>query len=249
MGVQVRNSAAGNDDRALSDALTELGAYINRELAPLTELAEMLTQVIMAAETLPIDVAVLDEVVPAIRSKLAGEDDLVGLGYSADHAVLRDNDNYLLWYQKMHGVEGSRRLVLNLDGADPEFYDYRDTEWFAGAREHGGPSIYGPYLDCAGANRLVYTFAIPVIVNGRFVGVAGADLDAAVIERRVDAVISTLGRPAVVVTRDRVVIAENATQWMPGERFPAASAGSNEWASAGLIAEWTGWRLAVLADL
>lgn len=229
------------DDPNLASALHALTDYIDAELAPLHRLAEELRGLIEAAGGDPLPESALTPVVDPIKTSLARGVALVGLGYSAGRGILRDNDDYLLWFQK--DAAGCRRLVLNLDADDVDFYDYHDTEWFSGARELGRPSIYGPYLDYAGSNRLVYTFAVPVVAQRGFVGVAGGDLDVAVVESRFADVMGQLDRPAVAMTRDRVVITEVRSPWMPGERVPLGALGDGGWRSCGSIGDWTGWRL------
>lgn len=227
----------------LASVISGLAAYIDSEVAPLRRLAGRLATLIEAAGSHPMDEAGLAGAVDPIKTSLTQAADLVGLGYSAAPGVLRGHDNYLLWYQK--NDTGCHRLVLNLDPDDADFYDYHDTEWFSGARELGEPAIYGPYLDYAGADRLVYTFAVPVVASGRFVGVAGADLDVAVVERRFADAIAHLDLPAAAITRDRVVIADTRAPWMPGERIPLHQFGEGGWMTAGPIGDWTGWRLVV----
>jgi hypothetical protein len=215
--------------------------YIERALSSLRRLAAELTVVADSAEAGVLDDASMGPIIDVIRESLAESQDLIGLGFSAERGVVDHNDNYLLWFQKSAST-GSRRLVLNLDSEDSDFYNYHDTVWFSGARLSGQPSIYGPYLDYAGADRAVYTVAVPVLVAGRFAGVAGGDLDVEVVERRVGRILEHMSRPSAVVTRDRVVIAETGTGWMPGERLPEAEMqGSGR--SRHALTDWSGWQL------
>jgi hypothetical protein len=215
--------------------------YIERALSSLRRLAAELAVLADSAGAGALDDASMAPIIDVITASLTESEDLIGLGFTAERGVVNRSDNYLLWFQKSASA-ASRQLVLNLDSKDSDFYNYHDTVWFSGARVSGLPSIYGPYLDYAGADRAVYTVAVPVHVAGRFVGVAGGDLDVEVVERRVGRILAQMSRPSAVVTRDRVVIAESGTGWMPGERVPEAETQGGG-RSRHALTDWSGWQL------
>jgi len=61
-------------------------------------------------------------------------------------------------------------------GLEPD-YDYTDMEWYASAKESGESQWSEPYFDKGGGNRMMTTFAIPIVDdNGGFAGVMTADV-------------------------------------------------------------------------
>ncbi|GAB7004860.1 hypothetical protein JCM18899A_23330 [Nocardioides sp. AN3] len=178
--------------------------------------------------------------------RLEGASDMLGLGFLVAPGVIRDRDRYLLWFQKRE--TGIRRLKLNLAADDPDLYDYLDTDWFIATERRRGPALYGPYVDYAGADFLILTVAVPVLVGDRFVGAAGADLDPDVVEGALVARLRELPGEAVIVAEDRSVVAAGSARWMPGERLAVHPASeSQRWLAQAPLAAWTGWTLAVAA--
>lgn len=235
------------------DVRREMAAFVERQLEPLDELASTLRTLFgrtLSGRTLSgrtelgrVPESTLTTVLPELREGLLRSDALVGLGFAAEPGVMEDADSYLLWFQKDR--QGVSRLALNIDASDPGFYDYHDTDWFAGARALRARSIYGPYLDYAGADQLIHTVAVPIEVGGTFVGVAAGDLGATAVEAGMLALIGRLSCDAVLATRDRVVVASTGSRWLPGERLPALPvAGEGGWAIARPVTDWTGWVLA-----
>lgn len=227
--------------RVVLDALND---YLRRELVPLGELADELAGTIDPEAVGSLVEADLAPVVPRIQGALAAAPDFVGFGFAAAAGVMSESDHYLLWYQRRES--GLRRLNLNLAEGDPELYDYFDTDWFTGAERLRAPSVHGPYVDYAGADFLVLTAAVPVLVGERFVGVAGADIDPHRVEQALVRMLRGLPGEAVVVNDDRSVLAANSARWMPGERVrvhPMKDRGS--WQAVGAMTTWTGWTLAL----
>ncbi|MCP8465388.1 cache domain-containing protein [Pseudomonas sp. ZM23] len=48
--------------------------------------------------------------------------------------------------------------------------------WFARPRSTGRPSVVGPSVDLYGTDLYILVFFVPIQVDGRFIGVAGADI-------------------------------------------------------------------------
>ena len=76
----------------------------------------------------------------------------------------------------------ARFLDASLDPADPDFYDYERAEWFTTPRDTGERWIAGPFLDHSGTNEHILTLTLPVVRDGAFLGVAGADIAVGAIE-------------------------------------------------------------------
>jgi hypothetical protein len=241
-------TSAGAPDAAdaVRAAVRAINVQLDEDLARLSDLAGELASVVAPSAIGKLLEADLADLVPLMRRRLDSAAAFVGLGFAAAPGVMADRDHYLLWFQKRS--TGIRRLQLNLAENDPELYDYFDMEWFSGAERRQAPSLYGPYVDYAGADFLVLTLAVPVRVGGRFIGVSGADLDPDVLERRLVLTLRALPGDAVIVNADRSVLAAGSARWMPGERL-AAHPGDvpDQWLATSALAPWTGWTLALAA--
>ena len=98
----------------------------------------------------------------------------VGLGLVA--APRPDRDVRLLWWQA--DPDGGRIAALRPDlrPASLDFYDYTATEWFDVPRRTGRRHVVGPYVDVHGTGRYLLTLTAPVVGEGEFLGVVGADV-------------------------------------------------------------------------
>lgn len=234
---------SGRQD-AFHRTLQRINADLDRLLVPLGDLAREVSALVEPGAVGGLRDADLAALVPTIRERLGAAPAMLGYGFAAAPGVMRDGDHYLLWYQKR--VAGIRRLNLNLTEDDPDLYDYFDTDWYAGAEQLQAPSIYGPYVDYAGADFLVLTAAVPVYVDGRFIGVTGADLDPDVVERGLVERIRALPGEAVVVNSDRSVLAAGSPRWLPGERLAVHPTRERDrWLAVGRLTSWTGWTFAL----
>lgn len=223
------------------DVRQQIAALVEHELAPVTTLARAYEEAIPPERIGRLGEAEIADRVTALTEELAETEALVGLGFAAGRRTMATGENYLFWLLK--SARGIRRLALNLQPGDPDLYDYHGSEWFSGAETLGTPSIYGPYLDYSGAGLLIHTAAVPISSGGTFVGVAGGDLLADTVEEQLSRLLRGIDGDALVVTRDRVVIAATGSRWLPGERLTTHPAAGG-WASVAPIAEWTGWTIA-----
>lgn len=227
---------------AFAAAREEIEGYLEERLAPLRQLATEVAAAIGAASGAPTE-ADLADLVPLMRQRLETDPVMIGYGYAAAAGVIEERQRYLLWFQRRAG--SIRRLNLNLADGDPDLYDYFDTDWFGHAERDLAPAVYGPYVDYAGADFLVLTAAVPVVVEGRFVGVAGADMDPGRVERALMAAMRGLPDEAVIVAADRSVMAAGSARWMPGERLRVHPAQEPErWRDIAPLPSWVGWTLA-----
>jgi signal transduction histidine kinase len=148
-------------------------------------------------------------------------------------------------------------------------YDYHDPihTWFHTPKQTGRLEISDPYFDSGGSNIRMVTLSYPVIVEGRFVGVANADLSLKHIddllaairlapERQQDAASSKSPQFAYLITPTGKVIAhpdattDNAIDLPGGKAVAASPEGStmvNVQGENRLIywttARFTGWKL------
>lgn len=223
------------------DVRQQVADLVEHELAPVMTLARAYEGAIEPARIGHLAEAEIADKVAALSEELVATEALVGLGFAAGRRAMAAGENYLFWLVKSAG--GVRRLALNLQPGDPDLYDYHASEWFSGAETLGTPSIYGPYLDYSGAGLLVHTAAVPISAGGTFVGVAGGDLLADTVEEQLSRLLRGVAGDALVVTRDRVVLAATGSRWLPGERLPAHPAAGG-WRAVAPIADWTGWSIA-----
>jgi hypothetical protein len=148
---------------------------------------------------------------------LDGSDAAFGYGFVAAPGVVEGRERYLFWFQ--HSDRGLRRLRLNFDSRDINVYDYLHMDWYTKAQQSLGPALYGPYVDYTGSDRFVLTLSIPVVHEGRFLGVAGSDLLMSWMEVELTPVLNQVEAETLVVNADRQVVISNSARWIPGDRL------------------------------
>jgi hypothetical protein len=138
------------------------------------------------------------------RRLLAGEL-ISGLGFIAAPGLLRDVPAWMEWWQT--DVEGSiHPLLLDLDPARSAHSDYTHWEWFTRPRDTGQRTVAGPYVDYLCSDEYSLTLSAPVHHEGRFVGVAAADIYLRHLEAAVLPVLRELPtRAHLVNARGRVI--------------------------------------------
>ena len=83
-------------------------------------------------------------------------------------------------------------------------------------RRTGHRHVVGPYVDVHGTDRYLLTLTVPVVADGEFLGVAGADVPVARFETLVLRELGDLAVDVVVVNpEDRVVLSTSA-RWLAG---------------------------------
>lgn len=173
---------------------------------------------------------------PTVAGVLSEHADLaVGAGVVLAPGALADAPRCIEWWWADQGA-GLSQLHVDLDPESAEFYDYTTTEWYRGPERTGHPAVAGPYVDYICTHQYTFTVSVPVSVEGRFVGVAGADILAAQVEQLALPGLSGLRRTAVLVSGTGRVIASNTADVLPGvpaqrqpgcaELVPAAGPGT-----------------------
>lgn len=82
---------------------------------------------------------------------------------------------WLEWWQA--GADGAvRPLLLDLDPGRSAYSDYTHWDWFALPRDTGRRAVAGPYVDYLCSDEYSLTLSEPVRIQGRFAGVAAADV-------------------------------------------------------------------------
>jgi Cache domain len=140
----------------------------------------------------------------------------VGLGLILEPGLLPTHPLRLEWWQWGSVHEDPQQLEVDLHPDSLGFYDYAAAEWFAVPRRTRQRHIVGPYVDVHGTDRYLLTLTMPVEVDGRFLGVAGADVP---ISRFETLVLRRLGRTpgdVVVVNSERRVVLSTSAVWITG---------------------------------
>jgi methyl-accepting chemotaxis protein-like sensor len=171
-----------------------------------------------------------------------------GMGFVAAPFVVDGLERYLAWWQRHNGRVA--RLRLNFDPTSIDVYDYLQMDWYQLAQRGQARVADGPYVDYSGSDMYTITATIPVVADGTFLGVAGADLVVGDVERRLLEVLRQTSADAVVVNTERRVIAANTPRWFVGSRLPEMPAvgPADDPAAFREVAEMplgTGWVLAI----
>lgn len=161
----------------------------------------------------------------------------------AEH-TLADRRRHLDWWHRTES-SGYEFLVLNLDPDTADCYDYYTMEWFTAAIEGRRRFVSGPLIDLPCADVYIMTFSSPIVVGDRVLGVAGADVAVSRFEDRIVPPLRALPQRAVLVNRERRVIASNGATHTTGEKLPAMPAADDDWSFVVPITDDLGWTLAV----
>lgn len=141
---------------------------------------------------------------------------LQGCGVVLQPQALQDQEMYLEWRQLGAGGR-TVPLSLNFNRRCENFYDYRDMPWFATPRDSGRSSVVGPYVDLYGQDMYILTFSTPIQIDGRFIGIAGADIALNRFERVITANLMRLSHEALILSGEGRVVATNTANFTAGE--------------------------------
>ncbi|MEU1268650.1 cache domain-containing protein [Streptomyces sp. NPDC005799] len=141
---------------------------------------------------------------PGLHLRLARNALVSGVGFVAAPGLLGDVPAWLEWWQS--GTEGDvRPLLLDLDPDHSAYADYTHWDWFALPRDTGERAVAGPYVDYLCSDEYSLTLSAPVETEGRFAGVAAADVYLRHFEAAVLPLLRRLPGPAHLVNaRGRV---------------------------------------------
>ncbi|MEU6143578.1 cache domain-containing protein [Streptomyces sp. NPDC047081] len=112
---------------------------------------------------------------PGLHLRLARQELVSGVGFVAAPGLLTDVPAWLEWWQTT-AEGGVRPLLLDLDPNQSAYSDYTHWDWFALPRDTGERAVAGPYVDYLCSDEYSLTLSAPVEVEGRFAGVAAADV-------------------------------------------------------------------------
>ncbi|SEL41949.1 hypothetical protein SAMN04515665_11282 [Blastococcus sp. DSM 46786] len=175
-----------------------------------------------------------------VRELLRESDQLaVGLGLVVAPRPERGLPLRLEWWQVDPDGGRLRSLEPDLKPTSLGYYDYTAAEWFDVPRRTGRRHVVGPYVDVHGTGRYLLTLTEPVVVDGEFAGVAGADVPVRSFEAHLLRVLGRLPAPFVLVDEEGRIVLSTAARWLVGGLLPAGAA------AAGPVVEVPGtpWRV------
>ncbi|MEV5502945.1 cache domain-containing protein [Nonomuraea fuscirosea] len=157
---------------------------------------------------------------PEIFACLSRAHDVVaGAGVIVAPGVLADRRRWLEWWQAPP-EQDPIFLDVDLDPESLDFYDYTHAEWFAVPERTRRRHIVGPYVDYGGTDTYMLTFTAPAEVNGRFLGVVGADVRAATFEALLLGVLAASPTTITLVNGEDRVVATNSPRLPAGSLLP-----------------------------
>jgi hypothetical protein len=166
----------------------------------------------------------IDGLRPPLRELLAGDPAVVGLGMIFVPGLLPERGLGLEWWQSEPDLPAPTRLEVDLRADSLDFYDYPAAEWFVLPQQTGERHVAGPYVDVHGTDRYLLTFTEPVVADGTFLGVAGADVPVARFETLVLQGLAELPVDIVVIAEEGRVVLSTWSRRLTGELLPAAAA-------------------------
>lgn len=147
----------------------------------------------------------------------------VGLGIILEPGTLATHPLRLEWWQHAPGRDAPVALEVDLHPDSVGFYDYIAADWFAVPRLTRARHVVGPYVDVHGTDRYLLTFTMPIEVDGRFLGVAGADVP---VTRFESVVLRQLGSSeAVLANEEGRVVVSTSSRWLTGCLLPDQARG------------------------
>ncbi|MCK0745962.1 cache domain-containing protein [Chromohalobacter nigrandesensis] len=151
-----------------------------------------------------------------------------GAGFVVAPNVLADTRLHLEWWRD--GVKPGHVIPLrvNLDEGGDTFYDYPNMPWFYKPRCEGVGHVIGPYVDMMGVDMYICTFSLPIVYDGQFLGIAGADVPLNNLEAVVTPHLVEQNQPLILVNDDLRVIASNSSRYLVGEFFKPFSHSSSQ---------------------
>ncbi|MET0765517.1 MAG: cache domain-containing protein [Blastococcus sp.] len=168
----------------------------------------------------------------------------VGLGLVVAPQSERSLPLRLEWWQVDPDGSHLRTLEPDLKPTSVGYYDYTATEWFDVPRRTGRRHVVGPYVDVHGTGRYLLTLTEPVVVDGEFVGVAGADVSVRRFETHVLEALGRLPAPFLLLNDEDRVVLSTAPRWLVGGLLPPGAVP----AGPGAAVPGVPWRLHLVDD-
>jgi hypothetical protein len=140
---------------------------------------------------------------------------VAGAGVVTAPGLLADAEHWLEWWWSPASGDPVR-LRVNLDPDSPDFFDCANADWYAVPERTGTPYVAGPHVDYACTNEYATTMALPVTVDGTFVGIAAADVPVSRLEEVVLPHLTAFSPSSVLVNGHGRVVASASPDYAPG---------------------------------
>src|SRR3712207_5886241 len=101
--------------------------------------------------------------------------------------------------------------------ASLDFYDYPATEWFDVPRRIRRRHVVGPYVDVHGTGRYLLTLTSPLLDDGDFLGVVGADVPVNRFENHLLRALDPGVDPVLVLNGEGRVVLSTSPRWLVGD--------------------------------
>jgi hypothetical protein len=155
----------------------------------------------------------LDEIEPATH----------GLGVIAEVGAVPGHTYWLDWWRHTQTGNLERDTRHVMDPHRDDFYDYESREFIAHPRKDLLPWATGPYVDYGGVDDYLVTVSVPIIREGRFLGVAAADLLVADLERIFAPWLADANGPCLLLNAEERVIVSNTVTHNVGDVVRSAA--------------------------
>lgn len=152
-------------------------------------------------------------VVPALAD---GDNPVQGAGFVAAIGLLHDAPWWLEWFAR--DPDGRpQRLITHSEPHGIGFYDYEHLPWYVVPRDTGRSHMTGPYVDYLCTEEYTLTFTTPVVVDGNFCGVAGADVAVKRVEQALLPALRASGARLAVVNSFGRILSSNSGRHLCGD--------------------------------
>lgn len=153
---------------------------------------------------------------PTVLAHLSSRAPLAGTGVIAAPGVLADQPRWLEWWRRPPTTDAPLPLTVDLDTGNIGSYDYPLAPWFDVPHRTGRRVVVGPYVDYAGTDEYILTFAAPITSAAGFFGVAAADIRTNDLERALLPTLNSEGPATVLVNATGRVLASNTPSVIVG---------------------------------
>jgi hypothetical protein len=153
---------------------------------------------------------------PTVLAHLSSHPWLAGTGVIAAPGMLADQPRWLEWWRRPLAAGDPVPLTVDLDTGNVGSYDYPLAPWFDVPCRTGRRVVVGPYVDYAGTDEYILTFAAPITSDAGFFGVAAADIRTNDFERAMLPTLNSEGPATVLVNATGRVLASNVPTMIVG---------------------------------
>ena len=220
-----------------ADCAAAVSAAVADVFAVLGDWRDRVATAVPLATTVELDALVESLVVPALFGPSMPRDApalLVGAGFVAAEDYRPGRPAHFAWWLgplASNPLLGTTLAPTRLDLAarvHTEYLrDFRGLEWYQVPESTGRAHVTGPYVDHLCTFDFILTLTLPVLADGRTIGVIGADVSVTRLESAMLPLLLGLASPAALVNAvGRVVVSTEATlsagDIVPNPRHPLA---------------------------